>query len=188
MSRISRFAKASASVLVIVTLVACGKSDTSGRQLLGTPPNAGASPSGGASGPQLPLAAMNALEAGNAAYRAKQFDVALARYREAAVAAPAHAAPWFGVYMVANEMKNTALADSAMGNVKALSADPAALGAHAKVTSKMTTGAGGAGHPSATPELPTGHPSTQPLPSGHPSPMTPLTPRKSADSSGRGRA
>ncbi|MBL0172054.1 MAG: hypothetical protein IPP90_15285 [Gemmatimonadaceae bacterium] len=188
MSRSSRFTTAT-TALALISMVACGTSDTAGRQPIGSVSDAASAEPTDASGPKLPLAALNALNAGNTAYRAKQFDVALASYREAAVAAPAHAAPWFGMYMVASEMKNTALADSAMGHVKSLSADPSALGAHAKVTSEMTTGAGGSGHPSAaSPNLPAGHPSTQPLPSGHPSTIAPLTPRKSADSVGRSRA
>jgi hypothetical protein len=76
------------------------------------------------------------------------------------VAAPTHAAPWFGVYMAANALKNTALADSAMARVKALSSDPAALNAHTEAMSATPAAAG---------PLPPGHPSTQrPLPPGHP--------------------
>jgi Flp pilus assembly protein TadD len=81
----------------------------------------------------LSPAAKIALDAGNAAYRAKQFGEAIARYREASAASPDHAAPWFGVYMAASEMKNKALADSAMAKVNALSSDAAALNTHAEI-------------------------------------------------------
>ncbi|MCC6242917.1 MAG: hypothetical protein IT353_08750, partial [Gemmatimonadaceae bacterium] len=125
---------------------------------------------------KLPLAALTALEAGNTAYREKRMDEALVQYARASEAAPAHAAPWFGIYMAAVEMKNSTLADSAMRRVKALSADPAALDAHATVTSPNNGLAGNGalppGHPSAaTPALPEGHPTTSPaLPPGHPAP------------------
>lgn len=176
MTHSSRFLSAAVPTLALVTLIACGTSDTAGRQPLGAPADANASAAPGtptgASGPQLPLAARTALDAGNAAYRAKQFDAALAQYRAAAAAAPEHAAPWFGIYMVANDMKNTSLADSAMSHAKALSADPAALDAHAAVSAEAAGGAGAlpSGHPSTTPELPAGHPSTTPLPPGRPAP------------------
>jgi hypothetical protein len=113
---------------------------------------------GQAGGSGIPVAAKNLLDAGNAAYRAKRMSEALADYRAAAVAAPAHAAPWFGIYMVAGAEKNTALADSAMARVKALSQDPVALDQHAKA----------AATPSLSAALPPGHPSTQALPPGHP--------------------
>jgi hypothetical protein len=74
-----------------------------------------------------------ALDAGNAAYRAKQYANAIARYREASVASPEHAAPWFGIYMAAMEMKNKSLADSAMAKVNALSSDAPALNTHAEI-------------------------------------------------------
>jgi hypothetical protein len=184
----SRFAVALAPAF-LVALVACDTSDAAGRQPLAASPSAAADNSTGASGPALPLAAMNALDAGNTAYRAKQFDVAIAKYREAAVAAPTHAAPWFGVFMAANELKNTALADSAMAQVKALSSDPAALGAHAEVTASTAAPAGGAlppGHPTTQPQLPPGHPTAQPqLPPGHPAPVAPGASVKAADSTRR---
>lgn len=84
-------------------------------------------------GPILSPAAKVALDAGNAAYRAKQFDAAITRYREASAASPDHAAPWFGIYMAASELKNKALADSAMAKVNALSSDAAALNTHADI-------------------------------------------------------
>lgn len=160
------------AVVALVSAAACNSSDNAGRQPLAS---AGAAPSAnatagseatGQSGPKLPLAALNALDAGNASYRAKNYAEAMAKYREATVAAPEHAAPWFGLYMVANAVKNAALADSAMTRVKALSADPTALSAHADVTA-------GAPQrellpPPSSGNLPANHPSTQPLPADHP--------------------
>jgi hypothetical protein len=197
-SRIPGVSLLAAGVVAVGALSACSQSDTAERQPLGT--SAEASSSAGAdgeeSGPKLPLAAMTALDAGNTAYRAKQFDAAIVRYREAAAAAPDHAAPWFGLYMAANEVKNTALADSAMRRVKALSADPATLNAHVEVASPTvipSTPSMPPNHPSgaAPTPLPSGHPSATPLPPGHPAPAgpaTPVVPRKSAESAKRGRA
>ena len=145
------------AVPAFIALVACSTSDATPRQALGDVARTAAG-----SGAVLPLAAKNALDAGNTAYRARQYALAIDKYREAAIEAPAHAAPWFGVYMAANELKNSALADSAMARVKELSADPGALGAHAEVIA--TSG-------SAGDALPPGHPATpSQLPAGHPAP------------------
>lgn len=140
------------TVSALVALAAC--SDAAPKQPLG------AEAAAAAAGTGLPPAAKEALDAGNAAYRAKQFALAIDKYREAAVAAPSHAAPWFGVYMAANELKNTALADSAMARVKALSADSDALGAHANAMAGPSSPAGPLppGHPTTVPQLPPGHP------------------------------
>lgn len=59
-----------------------------------------------------------ALDRGNAFFRRSQFTEALAEYRAAAVLAPQHAAPLFGVYMVGRATNNTALADSAMAGIR----------------------------------------------------------------------
>lgn len=59
------------------------------------------------------------LDSGNAAFRHKNYDAALAFYGKARDAQPEHAAPWFGTYMVAQATKNTALADSALRMVRA---------------------------------------------------------------------
>jgi hypothetical protein len=58
------------------------------------------------------------LDSGNAAYRAKNFDLALRHYRDAARAAPTHASPWFGIFLVAQATQNSALADSARKEVQ----------------------------------------------------------------------
>jgi hypothetical protein len=64
-------------------------------------------------------AAKVALDSGNALFRKKLYAPALAQYRAAGDLAPQHAAPLFGVYMVARAMGNTALADSALAGIRA---------------------------------------------------------------------
>jgi len=71
----------------------------------------------------LPPSARGALDKGNQAFRAGNYDVALASYREAATAAPAEAAPYFGVLMVAQKLGNKALADSASQAIAARNGD-----------------------------------------------------------------
>ncbi len=140
---------------------ACGGTPSDGRAAV-----AGAS--GTAEANKLPLAAKLALDSGNAAYRAKQMDVALAKFRQAAESAPQHAAPWFGIYMVANETKDAKLADSAMAHVRALSGDKAELDAHAQVTANTGAPQNGLLPPPSTSTLPKGHPSADAAPAGHP--------------------
>jgi hypothetical protein len=164
-----KFSLVSATV-VVVAMIACSASDDAPKQPLGAPAASAADAPAGPGGPVLSQAAKDALDAGNFAYRAKQYALAIDKYREAAVAAPAHAAPWFGVYMAANELKNAALADSAMARVKTLSADPEALDAHANAAAAPTTLP--PGHPSTQTQLPPDHPTVKPkLPDGHPAPV-----------------
>jgi hypothetical protein len=165
MSSLSRFIAGTSSLCVALAAGGCGKADRAAQAAPAAPPVTGTVAT------TLPPEARAALDAGNAAYRAKRMDVALADFRAAAVAAPTHAAPWFGVYMVAGALNNTALADSAMVHVKALSQDAAVLDAHAKSAADPTTLP--PGHPSAT-ALPPGHPVTPTLPPGHPA--TPPSP------------
>ncbi len=189
-SRCTRARVVIGSLLAVCALNACSSSDTVARTPLSASSGAAATSGADGVGPALSSAAQTALEAGNTAYRAKQFDAAIARYRDAATAAPDHPAPWYGLYMAASETKNSALADSAMQRVKVLSADPASLDAHAEVASPSvipSTPSMPPNHPSTTPPpdpLPSGHPSTAPLPPRHPAPMAPsapVLPRKSLD-------
>jgi hypothetical protein len=69
-------------------------------------------------GSTLSSAAQALLDSGNTAFRLKQFDQALAFYAKASEAQPAHAAPWFGTYMVGQAIDNKALADSALRMVQ----------------------------------------------------------------------
>lgn len=59
-----------------------------------------------------------ALDSGNVLFRSKSYTAALARYRDAADLAPQHAAPIFGMYMVAKAMNNTKLADSTLAEIR----------------------------------------------------------------------
>lgn len=63
-------------------------------------------------------AARAALDNGNSLFRKKAYDAALAQYRAAAALAPQHAAPLYGIYMVARATNNTAMADSALSGIK----------------------------------------------------------------------
>ncbi len=102
--------------ILLVSITACG-SDASdaAKKPLG---EFSASQGGGGPMRELPpglnAVAAARLDSGNVAFRVKQYDVALGYYRGAADAVPNHAAPWYGIYMVAQATKNTALADSAL--------------------------------------------------------------------------
>lgn len=63
-------------------------------------------------------AARAELDSGNAFYRKKEYTEALARYRAASELAPQHAAPLFGIYMVARVTNNKKLADSALAGIR----------------------------------------------------------------------
>ena len=67
---------------------------------------------------QLTPDARVALDSGNAAFRAGKYDAALAQYRAAAKAEQKSAAPFFGIYMVAQKTGNKQLADSAIGVIR----------------------------------------------------------------------
>lgn len=69
--------------------------------------------------PQLAPAAKVALDSGNQLFRKKAYSAALAQYRLASLSSPQHAAPYFGIYMVAQATHNTKLADSALANIRA---------------------------------------------------------------------
>jgi hypothetical protein len=63
-------------------------------------------------------AALATLDTGNALFRKKDYAGALARYRAAGELAPQHAAPIFGIYMVAKAINDTKLADSALAEIR----------------------------------------------------------------------
>ncbi|MEP6731011.1 MAG: hypothetical protein ABJE10_10250 [bacterium] len=63
-------------------------------------------------------AAKAQLDSGNAYYRKKAYADALARYRAASALAPQHAAPLFGIYMVARATHDSAMADSALTGIR----------------------------------------------------------------------
>jgi hypothetical protein len=63
-------------------------------------------------GPQ----AKEALDSGNTLFKQRAYADALGQYRAAAALAPQHAAPLFGIYMVARATNNAPMADSAPAN------------------------------------------------------------------------
>ena len=72
-------------------------------------------------------AARAALDSGNASYRLKNYSDALRHYRAAALSAPEQAAPWFGIYMIAQATGDKSLADSATAEVRRRTVDSAAV-------------------------------------------------------------
>lgn len=148
--------RVSVGLLALILLPSCSPSSSDGRA-----PLAGGSTASDvqarATEAKLPLEAVRVLDAGNLAYREQRHVDAVAHYRDAAALAPENAAPWFGIYMAAIAMNDTALADSAMARVNALSANPSAFEAHANATKPA-----GAPSDSAAPApihaLPPGHP------------------------------
>jgi hypothetical protein len=127
------------------------------------PLNAATATAGGGGGPpELTPVASAQLDSGNVAYRAKQYEVALRHYRAAATAAPQHAAPWYGVYMVGEATSNRALIDSANAMVATRSgaaiSESAMAKAHGESGGAAPSGALPSGHPALSPDMPPGHP------------------------------
>lgn len=108
--------------LVVVELLTMGSrtrgagSGSAGAPIMDSPAG-GTAPS--AEEPTLAGPAREALDRGNAAYRARNYRDALDAYRTAAAAAPEDAAPYFGIYMAATALDDTVLADSAMALIRA---------------------------------------------------------------------
>ena len=73
---------------------------------------------GGVTEGPLSAPAMAAIDSANALFRKKQYALALSQYRTAGVLVPQHAAPLFGVYMVAQATKDSKLADSALAEIR----------------------------------------------------------------------
>lgn len=65
-----------------------------------------------------------ALDSGNVLFRAKLYEAALAQYRVASKGSPGHAAPLFGMYMVARATNNPKMADSVLAEIRAHNAVP----------------------------------------------------------------
>jgi hypothetical protein len=63
-------------------------------------------------------AAKTALDSGNALFRKKAYAAALVQYRQASALAPQHAAPLFGIYMVARATNDLAMADTALAGIR----------------------------------------------------------------------
>ncbi len=109
-------------LLILVALVACGRSPKSGQQ--DSAALASALPPGHVPIPATPAGtvitpmAKALLDSGNAAFRVNKYVEALAYYRRAGAEVPGHAAPWFGTYMAARALNDTVLADSALRMVR----------------------------------------------------------------------
>ncbi|HVZ47836.1 MAG TPA: hypothetical protein VG916_03560 [Gemmatimonadaceae bacterium] len=104
--------------VALVAAAACSHGDSGPRTPLGKAASVPASNTAGAAHALIGPAALATLDTGNALFRKKDYAGALAKYRAAADLAPQHAAPLFGIYMVAKEQKNTALADSALAEIR----------------------------------------------------------------------
>jgi hypothetical protein len=103
----------------VLVMTACADDDTKGRVPLangaGAPAGDAASlPARGAPPPGMTAVSAALLDSGNVAFRVKQYAVAQQYYERAAAEVPDQAAPWYGVYMVAQATKNQPLSDSAM--------------------------------------------------------------------------
>jgi Flp pilus assembly protein TadD len=68
----------------------------------------------------LPADVRVALDSGNAAFRAGEYDAARQQYRRAVELGPDQSAAWFGLSMVERQLGNIAAADSAMQRVQEL--------------------------------------------------------------------
>ncbi len=114
-------------VPLLVLAAACSKGDAAPKTPIGGAPAAAAAsgPSTGAApvANPLPAEARVPLDEANALFRQHQYAEALAKYRAAVALAPKHPAPWYGVYMAAQQLKNQPLADSALAAVKAGATD-----------------------------------------------------------------
>ena len=118
------------AVALCVSASSCAKDDGPRTPLRQFQEGTGALPSGhpplDASAP-LSRTASAALDSGNAAFRVKNYELALRLYREAAVAAPTHASPWFGIFMVGEATGDHVLRDSAKREVQKRTVDPPAV-------------------------------------------------------------
>ena len=101
------------SLALLITLAACSKSEPQPKvpldQVVAAP---------GARAPAAESAPLTAdqrtlLDAGNAAFRAGQYEAALGHYRAVSRAAPDNAAGYYGIAMAARKLGDVALADSA---------------------------------------------------------------------------
>lgn len=156
-----------ATILLCLTLPACYDRDAN--DAASAPRDASGRVAASGSRASLPPLAAAALDSANVAFRAGQYDSALTAYRAAAAAAPMHAAPLYGIYMVARQKGDRALADSALAAVRVRTPGGGTLTGD-EITA--THGGGAAGAPTDTTKgtLPAGHPpiGARALPKGHP--------------------
>ncbi len=105
-------------LLIVAGLMACSRTNDLPKTPLG---QVTAGQPAAAEQSTVPPAVRAALDRGNAEFRAAKYDAALTSYREAARAAPGDPAPYFGIYMAAQKLGKTALADSASKLIQVLS-------------------------------------------------------------------
>jgi Flp pilus assembly protein TadD len=77
-------------------------------------------PTGGDTRATLSAEAMAQLDSGNVAFRAEDFDAALAHYRRVTELQPDHSAGWFGMQMAYRSLGSEEEADSALERVRSL--------------------------------------------------------------------
>lgn len=107
-----------AALVAAATIAACDRGAGESRSTMAELPPGHVPIPGMAGAPPLAPEQRALLDSGNAAFRDGRHDVALDFYQRVAQAAPAHAAPWFGVYMVGRARNDSALADSALRMVR----------------------------------------------------------------------
>ncbi|MHB1312106.1 MAG: hypothetical protein ACYC3L_08825 [Gemmatimonadaceae bacterium] len=126
--RLSQHRRLAAPLLFLFGALACGygKSADEGKVPLGSAPAgqpatagvAGASGASAAIVPSMTGEAKVALDSGNAAYRRKDYATALVAFEKSQKLAPDDAAPWFGIYMVAQARKDNKAADAALAEIQ----------------------------------------------------------------------
>lgn len=112
------FALRLAVVAAAATIVACTTEDDAVKVPLGKATAGDSARAVAAAHALIGPAARTALDSGNAYYRRKAYAAALAQYRAASTLAPQHAAPFFGIYMVARATHNNEMADSALAEIR----------------------------------------------------------------------
>lgn len=135
-----RFSRLLACVAVAASAVACSPGSDAPKVPLGQrAPADSTQPVTAAAHAIIGPRAKAALDSGNALYRKKQYAAALIHYREASELAPQHAAPFFGIYMVARATGNAAMADSALADIRVRNGPlpPAPRSLHDSVLGRM---------------------------------------------------
>ena len=117
MMRTSRFS----GLLLAAVLLACDAGSKAPKVSLAQAKAASVHNAAGVQGvePALSAQAKAALDSANVLFRNKAYTAALAQYRAASSLAPRHAAPYFGINMVAQATNDKALSDSALAQIRA---------------------------------------------------------------------
>jgi len=134
-----RRASMAALVMVATMVMACSeKKDGDDRVQPDTESQAAGGTAGAVAVPATPLTpeTQQAIDAGNAAYRAKDYALALTEFEKAATLSPKLPAPWFGIYMVAQVRKDTKAADVALAEIRKRNAAPALEQSDPKVAAR----------------------------------------------------